>query len=111
MIYLAQPYSHEDGFIRWQRFTAGQRVAAEYLKRGEHVYSPIAMCHPIAELFDMPTEFDFWDAFDKDMIGRVDVVHVLKLDGWEESRGVAAEIAYAESIGKPVVFVEGEVHP
>jgi hypothetical protein len=33
-------------------------------------------------------------------------VVVLMLDGWEQSRGVQAEIAIARELGKPVSFID-----
>jgi hypothetical protein len=47
MIYLASPYSHADDAIRAQWFDAACRAAAELMRAGHTVYSPIVHGHPI----------------------------------------------------------------
>lgn len=106
LIYLASPYSHPDAAVREARFHAVCRAAAFYLKRGICVFSPIAHSHPIAVAGRMETGFTCWKMFDSLMMDRCDSMIVLMLDGWKESQGIAEEIAYMESAGKPVMYVE-----
>lgn len=109
MIYLASPYSHPDAAVRQQRFESACRAAAELIRRGHVVFSPIAHSHSIAQ-HGLPVDWRFWEAQDRRLLAACDELWVLTLDGWRESRGVQAEIAIARAAGKPVRFVsEAEV--
>lgn len=118
MIYLASPYTHADPSVREARFQAVCRKAAEMMRCGVVVFSPIAHSHAIAK-YDLPHEWAFWERFDRVFLERCDEVWVLTLDGWSESRGVQAEIAMAHELGKPVTLVNidklgvlpGRIHP
>lgn len=106
MIYLASPYTHTDHEVRQQRFEQACDAAAAIINRGVVVYSPIAHSHPIAARNKLPTDWEFWERLDREFIARSDEMHVLMLAGWRESKGVTAEIAIANELGIPVVFVE-----
>ncbi len=104
MIYPASPYSHPDPAVREQRFRAACRLAAAFLRAGMLVFSPIAHSHPLVE-FGLPTDWRFWERYDRAHLERCDEVVVLMLDGWKESAGVQAEIRFARELGKPVRFL------
>lgn len=106
MIYLASPYSHADPAVMEERFDAACRAAGSLIASGLVVYSPIAHTHPIAVRVDLPRAWDFWQKFDTTIIGRCSALVVLMLPGWNESRGVAAEIAIAVSLGLPISCLE-----
>lgn len=108
MIYLVSPYSHDDSLIRENRFRMACAAAAALMRDGISVFSPIAHIHPIALTGDLPLGWDFWEKYDREMIGSCDAVLVLKIEGWDKSRGVAAEIAIAEEMGKKVGFLRLE---
>lgn len=107
MIYLASPYSSPDPAVREARFEAACRQAAEMLRCGIPVFSPIAHTHPIAK-YGLPLEWASWEKYDREFLGMCSEVWVLMLGGWKESKGVQAEIRIAEEMGKPVVLVEPE---
>ena len=104
-IYLACPYSHKNGTIRHQRFIEANDIAAQLMKQGHHVFSPISHTHPIAIQCDLPLGFDFWEEYDTCFIGWCDEVFVLRLNGWAESKGVKAEIKIATKLKKPVRYI------
>ncbi|GAB6188150.1 DUF1937 family protein [Thermopirellula anaerolimosa] len=104
MIYLASPYSHPDAAVRQERFEAACRAAAELIRQGHVVLSPIAHSHSIAQ-HGLPGDWDFWEQQDRRLLAACDELWVLKLDGWEQSRGVQAEIGIARAAGKPVRFL------
>ncbi len=104
MIYLASAYSHPDPHVREWRFREACRAAANLLRAGITVFSPIAHSHPIAQ-FGMPTSWEFWSQVDREYLARCDVLAVLTLPGWRESVGVQAEIGFARELGLPVEFV------
>ena len=105
MIYLASPYSHPDPNVREQRFEAVCRVASELLRAGQHVFSPIAHSHPIAN-YGLPTDWSFWESFCREQIMRCDELVVLMLDGWKLSVGVRAEIQIAEELVKQIHYYD-----
>ncbi len=104
LTYLASPYSHPDPAVRQARFEAACRAAAELIRRGHLVFSPIAHSHCIAQ-HGLPMDWGFWEAQDRWLLAACDELWVLKLDGWQHSRGVQAEIAIARALGKAVRFV------
>lgn len=105
MIYLASPYSHRLVDVRRARFAETQRITAKLMREGHHIYSPIVYCHPIAESYSMPTDFQFWQDFDRHMIELADHFWILTMPGWRDSVGVNAEMEYAESLGRKPFLV------
>ena len=105
MIYLASPYSDPDPLVRHRRWTAACKAAATLMRDGEHVFSPIAHTHPIAA-WGLPGKWEYWSAYDRWFIERCDSVYVLKLDGWEQSVGIQAELDIAKQLGKPIRYLE-----
>ena len=108
MIYLACPYSHPDEKIREQRFKKVTQVAAKLIDGGYIIFSPITHSHPIASLHALPMGYEYWKRFDETMIHASGAVWVLKLEGWQESAGIKAEIELALKLHKPVVFINPE---
>lgn len=106
MIYLACPYSHDERNVRVERFNAVNIVAARLMGEGKHVFSPITHCHPLSEAGGLPTDWGFWEAYDRTMIDICEKVIVLTLDGWVKSKGVTAEIAIARELGIPVEYIK-----
>lgn len=107
VIYLASPYSDDDPDVRQQRFVEVCRAAANLMSAGYVVFSPIAHGHSIVEAGDLAgTHHRFWMEQCLPMVDRCDEVMVLKLDGWEDSRGVREEVNYANQRGVPVHYLE-----
>lgn len=104
-IYLACPYSDDSPLIRNDRFLAANAAAAALINEGHLVFSPISHSHSIAVCHNLPRSFEFWESFDRWMLGACDEVVVLMLPGWKESAGVQAEIKIATELGKPVSFM------
>jgi hypothetical protein len=106
MIYLASPYSDKDPDVMEARFHAVCRFAGRLMREGQVVYSPIAHCHPIAVRVELPRDWGFWQKFDREMIAKADELWILRLPGWDSSRGVAAERQIALDLGLNVVEVD-----
>lgn len=105
MIYLCSAYTHSDPAVVEQRFEAACRATAALIRQGKIVLSPIVHSHPLCR-FGLPGDWGFWQRQDITYLQACDEVVVLKLDGWQQSRGVQAEIAMARALGKPVSFIE-----
>ena len=105
LTYLASPYFHPDRVVRMARYEAAVDASARMFSAGEFVFSPIVLCAEAAERHGLPTDFDFWQAFDTRMIGACDSLAVLMIPGWDVSKGIAAEVAIARTMGLPVRYV------
>jgi len=110
MIYLASPYSHPDPAVREARFHAACRQVADMLRCGIAVFSPVVYFHQLATDYALPPWECFWWALNPQLLGASDEVWVLKLDGWEKSRGVRAGMKMAKELGKPVMLIEPDPH-
>lgn len=102
MIYLASPYSHPSELIRSSRYHRTQGNVARLLDQGLHVFSPIVYAHPVAVQYKLQTDYQFWAAFNDDILSRCDKMLVLLLSGHAESRGIAHEREVAAVHGIPV---------
>ena len=106
IVYLAVPYSHDDMTVKEDRFDKVNHIASILIKRGEIVFSPISHTHPIALKGELPGNWEFWDEFDRAYMEHCRKLYVLKLEGWEESTGVKAEIKIAEEMGLEIEYLE-----
>lgn len=103
--YLACPYTHKDPRVQQKRFRLVSLTSRALLQQGIHVYSPITHNVPINNL-GFNGDWLKWSAFDHEMLSRCDKLIVLKLDGWEESKGVQAEIKKAQELNLPIEWME-----
>jgi len=95
--------------VREQRFDAVSEFTSKLIKGGMVAYSPIAHSHPLAVRYDIRGDFDFWMPQNYGMLCKASRVIVLTLDGWKESVGVQAEIAFAEQCGLPVDYTNDRI--
>ena len=102
LAYLASPYSLYERGIE-AAFIDAAKLAARLIKSGVNVYSPIAMSHPVAIHGGIdPLDQQFWYDFDQAMMSKCDVLIVAHMDGWEQSTGIAHEIAFFAQQGRPI---------
>lgn len=106
LVYLATPYTHKNPEVRAERFRVVNRVAAEMMAGGTHVFSPISHTHEMSVQHELPHDWQYWQNNCRVMVSRCDRLVVLMQDGWRESVGVRAEIELAHSQGMPVEYVE-----
>jgi len=113
IVYLACPYTPKgidelsvQCSVRISRFKTVTKVCAELSKLGLTVFSPITHSHPMSVLSNMPGTWEFWGAIDEVFLKHSSALFVLKLDGWDRSTGVLAEIAIAETLGLPIVYLD-----
>ena len=98
MIYLASPYSHSNPSIVQERYEDALFCTGALMSRGLHVFSPIVHCHEAAKLHKMPGHFDFWQRYNLSFLRKADQLWIIKLDGWEDSKGVAYELQFAKKL-------------
>jgi len=105
-IYLAAPYSHPSAQVRAKRYFHINKKAAELMRLGDIVFSPISHSHPIAVQEKLPLSADYWQVMNESLIDWADKVIVYRMAGWQFSSGVQSEIAYAKKTGKPVDYID-----
>lgn len=100
--YLATPYSKYPGGIE-AAFRDAAALVARLLEKAVDAYSPIAHTHPVAIHGGLdPLDLSIWLPFDEAMMAKADTLIVAHLPGWEESKGIAHEIAVFAAAGKPI---------
>lgn len=105
MIYLATPYSHPDPAVMQQRFEEAARCVAVHMARDSRVlFSPIVHNHPIAVMYGLPRGWEFWENWDKQTIERCDELWVVKMEGYDTSKGITAEVVIAKDLNIPVTY-------
>ena len=103
MIYLASPYSDPHPEVREQRYHRACVALAEFVRAGQPAFSPIVHGHPLTAL-GVPGGWEFWRGLNKRYLERCDELVVLTLDGWQQSVGVQAEIAWARGLRIPTSY-------
>lgn len=109
VIYLACPYTDPNPAIRQARFEVATAVAADLIRAGNIVYSPITMTHPIDAMLAGHSNTlgsDYWVAFDEAFMEMCSEMVVIRLDGWQRSSGITREIAFFTDHKKPIRYVD-----
>jgi len=108
LIYLACPFRHVDPEIQKQRCAAAHRAASKLFSEGRHVFSPLTHNEVLMNMLpDVPGEH--WMQFDLAILAVCKYLYVLKVAGWEQSKGVQREIAFAQKMGIPIAMIEPSV--
>ena len=105
MIYLAGPYTDKSTSMMEFRFEAFNRVAALLMTKGHIICSPVSMNHPMVK-YGLPVDWAFWEKFDTAFLEMCTAIYVLKLKGWENSKGLKAELEIAKGLGLKVTYLE-----
>lgn len=109
--YHLTPTLKRDAYSKYPRgkeaaFRDACAAAAICFNAGVPVFSPIAHTHYIAAYGKIDGGFTQWATFDEVMLRASDGMIVVKMDGWKDSVGIAAEIEICGKLGKPVLYVE-----
>lgn len=104
ILYLASPYTHDDPAVMQQRWLDASAAAAWLMSLGFIVFSPISMGHPVGIMGQGRIGHDFqaWEAQSFAMLDACTHLVANKIDGWNRSTGVRAEINRCRHRGKPV---------
>src|SRR5690554_3002649 len=103
MIYVASPYSSDDPVIREKRYELVAQFTKNMLEAGFVAFSPIVYGHQLAQRFGMKTDYQTWLNLNVGILRKCEAMYLLKLTGWEESKGVALELKMCEILHIPVV--------
>ena len=105
LILFSSPFRHEDINIMKKRCAAAHYVAAELTSRGHFVFSPLTHNEILNDLCqDVPKEH--WMQFDLTILSICKKLIVLKMEGWDLSKGVKREIIFAKEKGIPIEEIE-----
>ena len=101
-IYLAIAYTGYEELS----FDLANKVAAELIREGNFVFSPISMSHPISKLGGLDGSWDTWKELDMEFIRWCDEVVVVNFNdvATQKSTGVQDELKYAKEIGKQISY-------
>ncbi len=110
LFYLASPFSHADKDVEQQRYDEIVRIGAELTNRGFSLIEPIAMSFVASRRHGLPGGYQFWKDRDRLFISKCDGVIVAMMPGWSDSVGVNDEVAYAETLGLPVFFLNPDTY-
>ena len=107
--YLAGPYTADSPRTRLSRYKILTKVASLLIEKGEIVFSPITMTHPIDVLLaedNATLGSEFWVRFDEAFMKACFRIKVLKIEGWDRSAGVKREIDYFRKMGREVIYLD-----
>ena len=99
--YFAHPYTAKDkegNFVpeaEDANFALANQRAAELLKRGYNIYSPISHTHPIHRAcpeFLRNHEHEMWYELDNNLIAQTNFKGIILAPGWETSNGCKNEL-------------------
>lgn len=97
MIYVASPYTHPDPEVMLDRYYKVMNFIAQHQDDYDQMlYSPIVHYHDMAVQHDLPTNWEWWWDKNKQMLDHCTTILELRIPGWETSKGMKAELKYAE---------------
>ena len=99
IIYLACPYRHEDPFVQRKRCAGAHYVAAQLFLEGKYLFSPLTHNELLIDIIQDKVPGERWLQFDLALLAICKKLYILKMQGWEKSKGVAREIAFAKDHG------------
>jgi hypothetical protein len=110
LVYLASPYTKYPAGFHMAAVDAAC-IAANLMREGVKIYSPIAHTHPLALYGNLdPLDHSIWLPFDETIMNLADACCVAAdMTGWETSFGVGHEISHFWKREKPVYRLCGGV--
>lgn len=109
LIYVASPYSAPTKEGMFEKFEKVTEFTGLMVQRGHVAISLVTYAKTIMDYQDLPDTFEFWETLSLTVLRKCDRLLVLKLEGWETSKGVTAEIGEAERLGMPVSYMDEPV--
>jgi hypothetical protein len=105
LYYVASPYTNSLSEIENDRWAATARFVGELTKRGINAISPVVHSHPVKEVSNLKGTFETWGEFNLNLLKRCDALIVYAIAGWAVSKGVKAEIRFAQKINIPIYHI------
>ncbi len=107
IVFLSNPYSNINPEIIEERYQKCLELGHHMIQNDVDLISPILIGHQIVKKYVMlESDWNRWEKYCKNLINISSTILVFKLDGWEQSTGVKAEIDYAKSKGKRILYID-----
>lgn len=103
-IYLASPYTGTTA-QQIERYRRVCQTAADIIRMGYNVFSPIAHSHGIAVHGGLKGDHATWKEQNLGWLEWCDELWVATIEGWDLSEGIEWEMEIAQKMGKHVVEV------
>jgi hypothetical protein len=112
MTYISSPVTSKSKTQMWHRLYTAALYAVALLQNGKLVFSPAA--HSVGLLtaasfsctMKLPMDLEFWLKFDLHILRTCDELHVLRMRGWKNSKGMRAEIKEAKRLGIKISYID-----
>ena len=111
LIYIASPYSSSDIRIREARYVAVKHFVHWCLLRDPLIgipFSSILHNHDLSSTLTLPFDFRFWLRFNEAFMREARAFYLLRLPGWENSKGCEYEVLFAKQMHIPLYFADRE---
>ena len=106
-VFVSIPYNHKkQTFINHRVAIVGEYIAKLINDGVVAPYSPISAMHSVVQKWHINSEYDFWREHCREMIKMSKELHVLRVPGYLDSKGVAGEIADAKEFGVPITYID-----
>ena len=106
IIYFASPYSDNNPDVVNERYNKTCNKVAELVSKGHIVMSPIVYGHTLLQYKEMPGDWQFWKNFCESFLYKSDEIFVYKIEGWDKSTGLLAEVELAKSLNIKITYLE-----
>jgi hypothetical protein len=108
LVYVAAPYTSR-GASRVSpedRISIINRCIGELIRKDVMAVSPLLMHSVLRATPDLPSNWEWWQAYSITLLRQCKAMVVLTLPDWDQSVGVRAEIEYAKFQNIPVLYVK-----
>ena len=103
MIYLSIPYTGCEDLS----FRVSCAVLDKLIRAGNVAISTVVCGHAMRLQGRVDkSDYGLWIGYDLKILRDCDALIVVKLDGWENSAGVKAEMNEARSLGIPIIYLD-----
>lgn len=104
-IFVAGPYNTPDESVKEMRMNAIKDYCVAMFREGNSPISALLMGLVYATHAELPTDTDMWRTFSETLLKGCDELHVLMVDGWDQSSGVRSEIEAATKLNIPIKYI------
>ncbi len=108
LVYVACAFGQDDPKIRKLRVESVSYFCAQKMREGIVVFCPLIHNYYILK-YGLPIGWTYWEKFNSELLCRSDRLLVLKIEGWENSEGILAEITIARKLKIPIDYHEFDV--
>lgn len=105
-IFVAGPYNSDDQSTMDYRLNKIIKYCTDLFLKGDASITPLILGLSYAKKASLPTDSNTWRKFSETLLKGCDEIHVLMMNGWEESKGVQFEIEEAKRLNITVKYID-----